>query len=128
MPIEYFSADDVKHLVVDIVNSIPLDYIDVDRVFCFRSRGSRSKRGLARCYSFLKVWQKALNLPPYYLIEVISERFDRLSDENKKKVLIHELLHIPKTFGGGLRPHAGYVNKRRIDSLYECYIRSKRSK
>jgi len=125
MPISYTQAQDIQLLMTDLVRTIPMGYIDPDRVACYRSRGSRSKRGIARCYSLLKIWQQALDLPPYYIIEVISERFDHLSQEDKVKVIIHELLHIPKAFGGGLRPHAGYVTRRAIDRLYYSYISNK---
>jgi len=125
MPIQYYPAEDVKELVNEVVKKTPFSYIDTDRVFCYRSRGSRSKRCLARCYSFLKIWQKALKLPPFYIVEVLSERYDRLSQEEKTKVIIHELLHIPKSFGGGLRPHAGYVTRKAIDELYFRYMASK---
>ncbi len=55
---------------------------------------------------------------PRYLIEVIAERFDRLSQEDKEKVIIHELLHIPKGFSGGFRPHKGYITQKAIDRLH----------
>lgn len=118
MPIKYIPAKDVQGLVNEIVAALSLEYINTENVMCFRSKGSRSKRGIARCYALSKIWQKALNLPPFYIIEVISERFDLLSEENKIKVIIHELLHIPKTFGGGLRPHKGYVTRKVVDEYY----------
>jgi predicted metallopeptidase len=59
------------------------------------------------------------------LIEVISERYDNLSHEDKEKVLIHELLHIPKGFSGGFRPHKGYITSRKIDVLHEKLINTK---
>lgn len=122
MPIAYFPAEDVKELVNKIVETLPLRYISKDHVICFRSKGSRSKRGIARCYALSKIWQKALNLPPHYIIEVISERYDSLSEENKIKVIIHELLHIPRAFGGGLRPHQGYVTKKVVEEHYCRYV------
>jgi len=126
MPISYHRAQDIQLLMEDLVKTIPLSYIDPLRVVCYRSKGSRSKRGIARCYSLLKIWQQALGLPSYYIIEVISERYDRMSQEDMVKVMIHELHHIPKTFGGGLRPHAGYVTRRAIDQLYLRYLSNKR--
>jgi len=41
-----------------------------------------------------------------------------LPDEEKDKTLIHELLHIPKKFKGGFRPHKGYITRRKIEQLY----------
>jgi predicted metallopeptidase len=64
------------------------------------------------------MWQEALVRPPAYVIEVISERYDRLSEEEKEKTVIHELLHIPKGFSGGFRPHRGYISRKRVERLH----------
>lgn len=34
------------------------------------------------------------------------------------RVIIHELLHIPRTFSGALRPHNPYVSEARVEGLY----------
>jgi predicted metallopeptidase len=125
MPIEYYEAPDVKILVDEIVKTLNFEYVEADRVFCFRSQGSQSKRVIARIHSLGKVWQKALNARAGYLIEVISERYDHLSQHEKERVLIHELLHIPAGFSGGFRPHKGYINKRILDELHEEYMNSR---
>ena len=125
MPIEYYEAPDVKILVDEIVETLNFEHVEADRVFCFRSRGSQSKRVIARIHSLGKVWQKALHARAGYLIEVISERYDRLSQHEKERVLIHELLHIPAGFSGGFRPHKGYIDKRILDELHEEYMNSR---
>jgi len=119
MPIRYYEAPDVKDLVRRIVTQLEFRHIDLNGIHCYRSRDSRSKRTVARIHNLSKLWQQALNRPANYLIEVISERYDRLSQEEKEKVLIHELLHIPKGFGGGFRPHKGNITGRKIDLLHE---------
>ena len=119
MPISYSEAPDVKDLVVRIVAQLGFDHVNVNGIRCYRSVNSKSKRTVARIHNLSKVWQRALDKPANYLIEVISERYDRLSQEDKEKVVIHELLHIPKGFSGGFRPHKGYITSRKIDALHE---------
>ena len=116
--IKYVDAPDVKKRVDEIIEGLGLSYIKREFVFCARSKGSRSNRTLARIHGLGRIWQETLNLPPAYIIEVISERYDRLPDEEKDKTLIHELLHIPKKFRGGFRPHKGYITHRKIEQLY----------
>jgi len=97
-------AKEIKRDIKHIISVIKLPYIDSSRVFCFRTYGSKS-RSYARIWSMPKIFQKALNIKPAYVIEVLSKYFDRLDEDAKKKVLIHELLHIPKNFSGSLLPH-----------------------
>jgi len=122
MPIRYYDAHDVKELVERIVSKLDFYHIDLNGIYCFRSVGSKSRRTVARIHSLGKLWQKALNMHSSYLIEVISERYDRLSREEKEKVIIHELLHIPKGFAGGFRPHRGNITKHKIESLHQRFI------
>lgn len=63
-----------------------------------------------------KVFQKALNIKPAYVIEVLSRHYDKLDGDSKKKVLIHELLHIPKNFSGALAPHKNRNRKISIET------------
>ena len=63
----------------------------------------------------------------FYLIEVISERFDKMSEEDREKVIIHELMHIPKAFGGGFIHH-NVVNERNVKKVYQEYLRRKKTK
>ena len=106
-------APDIKDKIQGLVSSLGFFHIDPGRVFCFRSFGSRS-RARARIWSLPRIWQKALGVKPAYCIEVLAEKFDNLTEEGKNKVLIHELLHIPKNFSGSLLSHRG--RGRKIDS------------
>jgi len=109
---DFYLADDIKKLIVDIAPRSKFTHIDTDFLICFRSKGSTG-RAIARIWSLPRIWQMALNVKPHYCIEVISERFDKLSFEDKQKTLIHELMHIPKTFSGALVPHR--TRYRKID-------------
>ena len=112
-------APEIKKQVDEIAASLNFFNVVPQFVFCVRSKGSKAKCTIARIHGLGKIWQEALNLPPSYVIEVISENFDRLSQENKEKTLIHELLHIPQGFSGGFRPHKGYVEHEIVERLYE---------
>jgi len=118
MPISYLEAPDVKKLADEIVERLSLYHVVPQFVFCFRSRGSMSGRTIARIHGMGKIWQEALNLPPSYVIEVISERYDSLSEADREKTIIHELLHIPHGFAGGFRPHKGYIDRETVEQLY----------
>ena len=118
MKIRYYEAPDVKELVERIVSKLGFEYVELKEIYCYRSSGSKSRRTVARIHSLGILWQKALHTRPGYLIEVISERYDRMNREEKEKVLIHELLHIPHGFSGGFRPHKGNITRKKIESLH----------
>ena len=125
MPLQYQEAPDVKLLVEEIVDMLDLSYVVPESVHCYRSRGSKSKRIIARIHGLGRIWQKALGLPTAYVIEVLSERYDKLSQDDKEKTVIHELLHIPRGFKGGFRPHKGYVTRKRVEKLHNEYTKKK---
>jgi predicted metallopeptidase len=128
MPIEYFEAPDVKRLADEIANSLDFFHVVPQFVFCVRSRGSESRRTIARIHGFGRIWQETLNLPASYVIEVISERYDRLTEEEKEKTVIHELLHIPKGFTGGFRPHRGYIDHEIVENLHRTFKKQRISR
>ncbi|MCW1296578.1 MAG: putative metallopeptidase [Candidatus Parvarchaeota archaeon] len=116
--IKFQPADDIKEKAIKMIQKLDLSHIDTSRVIFMRSYGSKSRYTIARCYALPRIWQKALGIRAHYVIEVISERFDKLSEEEKEKTIIHELLHIPKRFAGGFRHHRNHVNKRIVDEMY----------
>lgn len=116
-------APDVKRIVDDVLRKLPFPYVDPRRVVCIRSTGATS-RARARIWSFPKVWQVALAMKPYYVIEVLSQHFDHLPQDHKIRVVIHELMHIPKNFSGALVPHRGIhkkINARTVEVLFSQY-------
>jgi len=123
LTLEYIEALDLKTLVDEITDCLDLFHIVPQFVYCYRSKGSKSKHTIARIHGLRKIWQEALRRPPTYVIEVISERFDKLSDAEKEKTLIHELLHIPKGFSGGFRPHKGYIDKKKVERLHQVLLK-----
>jgi len=127
LPLKYLEAPDVKMLVDKIIDRLDLFHVVPQSVHCYRSKGSKSKRIIARIHGFGKIWQKALGLPPAYVIEVLSERYDKLCQEDKEKTVIHELMHIPRGFKGGFRPHKGYVSRQQVESMYKEYKKRKQA-
>ena len=119
---KYEYAPELKEKALDIVGKLNLNHIKMDDVGFLRSWGSKS-RAIARCHALGKVMQKAMGRKAFYTIEVISERFDRMNENDKIKTLIHELMHIPKTFGGGF-VHHDMVCERNVNLLFRKYIES----
>lgn len=102
--VEWAEANDIDRRVDFLIKSARIDWIDGSHVMCFRSINTNT-RAVARIYGLSKIWQIALDLKPYYIIEVISEKFDKLNQKEKDRTLLHELAHIPKNFSGALLPH-----------------------
>jgi predicted metallopeptidase len=119
--IEYERDAGVERAAFDIATALGMRHIDFSRFVCMRSRGSKSRRVLARCHVMPRIMQKALGTGAYYIIEVVSENFDRLSDDDKTRTIIHELMHIPRTFGGGFRHHSDHVNRKNVELMYRKY-------
>jgi len=120
-------APDITKSMKHILKAIPeFSYINPTRVICMRSSGATS-RARARIWSFPKIWQLALHQPAWYVIEVLSQHFDHLSSDNKTRVIIHELMHIPKNFSGALVPHSGIhkkINSHTVERLFLQYQKS----
>lgn len=120
--LEWEEAPDVKKELVKILKVLDLPHIKPENIHCYRTQGSKS-RAYARIWAMPKIFQKALNLEPHYVIEVLEKYFDRLNDDEKSKVLIHELLHIPNNFSGALVPHKTRSRHlgRTANKLFDLY-------
>jgi predicted metallopeptidase len=123
--IQYHLADDIELRVKEILRKLKLTHIDETRLICLRSKGSGSRRVIARCHGLSRIMQLALNKEPHYVIEVLSERFDQFSKEDQTKVLIHEILHIPHSFGGGFRAHRPFVTRSKVQRMYDQFMKAK---
>lgn len=102
----------------DIVQKLQLDFIDLERIAVIESNGSKARRVIARIHTMGKVMQLGMNQKPFYVIELLMEQFERQPEEQKTKTIIHELLHIPHSFGGGFRHHKDYVNVRTVEEAF----------
>jgi predicted metallopeptidase len=107
---------EIEDRVNNLIKSLELEWLSYGRIFYYRSHNS-SARAYARTWGLPKLWQKTLNVEPAYIVEVISEYFDKLSKKEQDKVLLHELTHIPKNFSGALVPHTRHKKGSFHDKL-----------
>jgi len=123
---KYEFAPEIQEIAEEI-STFLFPHVKIERVKCFRSFGTSSRRTVARCHTIGKLIQKAMGTDAFYVLEFLSERFDKLPEEEKIKVIIHELMHIPATFGGGFRHH-DRVCERNIEKNYRAYKLRKKNK
>lgn len=118
-------APDIHQRITQLISKLDFTYIHPSQIVCFRSYGSTGN-ARARIWGLPRVWQLALSLPPTYIIEVISEKFDHNSRDDQDRILIHELMHIPKNFSGALVAHRTGKRKsfRHYHDLVESLFRS----
>ena len=122
----------MKERISNVVKGLDMRHVNCERLVCFRSWGSKSN-AIARIWSLPKIWQKALKVEPHYVIEVVSERYDKMGEDDKDRTMIHELLHIPKSFSGAVVSHktsqfdgqGGHVqktiNSRVVEKIFGAY-------
>lgn len=120
---KYEFADDIQKIAEEI-SLILFPHVDLSNVKCFRSFGTSSRRTIARCHGLNKIMQKTIGIKAVYALEFLSERFDKLDNEEKIKVIIHELMHIPQNFGGGFKHH-NFVTDRNVNRCYTEYKKRK---
>ncbi|MCX6748635.1 MAG: putative metallopeptidase [Candidatus Pacearchaeota archaeon] len=115
---------ELQEKMEEIIGKLGMYHVKKDDVICIRSQGTSTSRTIARCHALGKVMQLALNRKAMYVLEFLSERFDKLSEKDQTKTIIHELMHIPKSFGGGFIYH-NFVTEKNVDLLYQklmgCY-------
>ena len=119
---KYKKAIDIESKAKEIIIKLNFFHVKVDDIACIRSYGSTSN-AIARCHGMGKIMQLALNRKAFYVLEFIHEKFDKMNEEDKIKVIIHELMHIPKNFGGGFKHH-DYVTEKEVNKMYEQYKNS----
>ena len=94
MSIKYRLAPDIREVAEDIVDKLDWDHIRMEHVGFVRGIDAGS--------------------------EVIAKEFDYLTSKGKIKTIIHELMHIPKSFGGGFINH-NKINSYSVNQAYQRY-------
>ncbi len=113
-----------------IIGALRFTHVDASRIFCVRGYGSTSE-AWARIWGLPTLWQQVLGIRPAYVVEIIEPEFSRLPPAEQDRILIHELLHIPRTFSGAIRPHRSptfRINRRTIEHYYQRYLASSRQR
>src|SRR3990167_9472514 len=91
IPIKYSFDPYWTEAARDIAKRLFL-HIKLDRIACISSKGSKSRRCIARIHSMGKAMQTGMQSEPFYSIELL-ERFYAQDNRQKLETLIHELLH-----------------------------------
>ncbi len=126
MVIRYHQAPDIQKIAEEVVRKLDWSHVLLEHVAFLRSTGSKARRTIARCHALGKAMQIGMGRKKgFYLVEVISEKFDKLPIEEQLKVIIHELMHIPKSFGGGFIHH-NKVHEASVDHVYNHYCNLKK--
>lgn len=124
--IEWKIAPDIKKRILHLMRHAEIDWIVPSRIFTYRSVCGKT-RAYARTWGLPGLWQRTLDVKPAYIIEVISEHFDKLSERQQDEVLLHELTHIPKNFSGALIPHIKRGKRNfhvQVHDLIDKYLRN----
>jgi len=119
--VQWIFAPDIKRKIESLCEHSDFSHIKTSSVHCFRSTGSKA-RAYARIWGLPRIFKLALNTESHYCLEVISEKFEPLGQKDQCKVLIHELLHIPKTFSGSLLPHrtgSFHLSTQKVNQIYQ---------
>ncbi|ARM76160.1 putative metallopeptidase [Acidianus manzaensis] len=119
--IELEKASDVMELAREINSRINMN-LNLDKIAFLRSKNAKTT-AIARTLVLPAQWRYVLGEEKIYIVEVISEKYDKLTCEQKVYVVTHELMHIPYTMKG-LRNHnyKGFKQIRRISNEVSKFI------
>ena len=116
---QYKFAPEIKRQIRVLIKELKFTYIKPNQIYCIRSFDVKT-RAIARIWGMAKLFHEVVGIKPNYIIEVNAKRFDKMSDRDKIKTLIHELMNIPKTFSGALLSHRGryhQINDREVERI-----------
>lgn len=122
---KYDLAPEIKEQISILVKELHMDHVQIDQIHCIRSFDAKT-RAIARIWGMAKLFSEVAGIKPTYIIEVNAKRFDKQSEREKIKTLIHELMHIPKTFSGALLSHRGphhAINDREVEKIMKMFER-----
>jgi len=118
---KYALAPEVKKDIEVLVEKLTFTHIVSSQIHCIRSFDAKT-RAIARIWGMAPLFHEVAKTPVNYIIEVIAKRYDKLDRREQIKTLIHELMHIPKTFSGALLSHRGRyhrINDREVEKILQ---------
>src|SRR3989339_1941774 len=116
---KYALAPEIKTKIALLVEKLNFAHLKVEQIHCIRSFDAKT-RAIARIWGMSKLFSEVAGIKPQYIIEVNAKKFDKLDRREQVKTLIHELMHIPKTFSGALLSHRGRyhaINDREVEKI-----------
>ncbi|OGK64793.1 hypothetical protein A2313_00200 [Candidatus Roizmanbacteria bacterium RIFOXYB2_FULL_41_10] len=116
---KYALAPEIKTKIALLVEKLNFAHLKVEQIHCIRSFDAKT-RAIARIWGMSRLFKEVAGIQPHYIIEVNAKRFDKLNPRDQIKTLIHELMHIPKTFSGALLSHRGryhQINDREVEKV-----------
>ncbi len=119
---KYALAPEIKTQIDILIEKLEFKYMKPKNIHCIRSFDAKT-RAIARIWGMSRLFKEVAGLEPTYIIEVNAKRFDKLPAREKIKTLIHELMHIPKTFSGALLSHHGphhRINDREVEKILQA--------
>jgi len=118
---KYDHAPEIKKQIDILIKKLNFSHIKAKNIYCIRSYDAKT-RAYARIWGMAKLFSEVIGIEPHYIIEVIDKKFSQLSPREQMKTLIHELMHIPKTFSGALLSHRGKhhrINDREVEKILQ---------
>lgn len=118
---KYAVAPEIKVEIVKLVQALDMKHVKTDYVYCIRSFDAKT-RAIARIWGMSRLFHEVAGIHPHYIIEVNAKKYDKQSEREKIKTLIHELMHIPKTFSGALLSHKGpyhRISDKEVEKLFQ---------
>lgn len=120
---KYEYSESLQVLAEDVSRRL-FPHIETSRIKCFRSYGDSSNL-IARCYALGELMQKAMDCKSFYVLEFLGDKFNEMSTEEKVKVVIHQLLHVPKSPGKEFNRH-DIVTDENVEKAYEDYLKCRK--
>lgn len=122
---KYEYSESLQVLAEDVSRRL-FPHIETSRIKCFRSYGSSAGGVVARCHALGKLMQQAMDCDAFYALEFLGEKFNKMSTGEKVKIVIHQLMHVPKSVGRDFNRH-DVVTDENVERAYGDYLKCRKS-